>query len=66
MKSYISQIEIYDDEDGALQAAVTACDVCATVDLRDKTHTAESWSALSHAIAAAIERITGDQEASDA
>lgn len=66
MKSYISQIEIYDDEDGALQATVTACDVCATVDLREKTHTAESWAALSQSIAEAIERITGDQEASDA
>ena len=49
---YITGMELYDE--GRLQAGIQADDVCWVVDLKDKTHTPESWVALAADIGAAM------------
>lgn len=59
--SYITQIEIY-SEDGALEATVTAEDVCAGIALKEGllVSGSEDWRSLSAQIGLAIDRVTKD------
>jgi hypothetical protein len=59
--SYITQIEIY-SEDGALEATVTAEDVCAGIALKEGllVSDSEDWRSLSAQIGLAIDRVTKD------
>lgn len=59
--SYITQIEIY-SEDGAIEATVTAGDVCAVITLKEGllVSDSEDWRSLADQIWLAIDRITKD------
>ena len=57
IKSYITEVAIYDDDDGRTVAKITAADECCVKIEIASIQTLESWKELSKEIELAIEKM---------